>query len=68
LIVGFLIKYIFFIKKGYGNDYLTGLKEGLNSLERIEKIKYKNVRLTNYLSIEWILIKNTFKSIIYFKS
>ncbi len=68
LIVGFIIKYIFFIKKGYGNDYLTGLKEGLNSLDRIEKIKYENVRLTNYLSIEWILIKNTFKSIIYFKN
>lgn len=68
LIIGFIIKYIFFVKKGYGNDYLKGLKEGLNSLDRIEKIKYKNVRLANYLSIEWILIKNTFKSIIYFKS
>ena len=63
LIMGFLIKYLFFLKKGHGNDYITGLKEGLNSLDKIEKIKYKNGRLTNYLLIEWILIKNTIKSI-----
>jgi GT2 family glycosyltransferase len=63
LIIGFLIKYLFFLKKGHGNDYIMGLKEGLNSLDKIEKIKYKNGRLTNYLLIEWIIIKNTFKSI-----
>ena len=63
LILGFLIKYLVFIKKGHGNDYIAGLKEGLTSLDTIDRIRYKNGRLTNYLSIEWILIKNTLKII-----
>ncbi len=63
LILGFLIKYLVFLKKGHGNDYMAGLKEGLTSLDKIDKIKYKNRRLANYLSIEWILIKNTLKII-----
>ena len=63
LILGFLIKYLVFLKKGHGNDYMGGLKEGLTSLDKIDKIKYKNRRLANYLSIEWILIKNTLKII-----
>jgi GT2 family glycosyltransferase len=63
LILGFLIKYLVFLKKGHGNDYMAGLKEGLTSLDKIDRIIYKNGRLANYLSIEWILIKNTLKII-----
>ena len=63
LALGFLIKYIFFLKKGYGKDYIQGLKDGLTSLEKVDKIKYKNTRFTNYLAIEWLLIKNTVKNI-----
>lgn len=60
LIIGYLIKYFFFLRKGYGSVYLAGLKEGLNSLEKIEKIKYSNENLFNYMKIEYKLIKNTF--------
>ena len=63
LILGFMIKYLFFLKNGHGNDYIKGLKEGLNSLNKIDKIEYKSERLKNYLYIEWILIKNTVKNI-----
>lgn len=63
LILGFLIKYIFFLKKGYGKDYLNGLNEGLTSLDKIDKIKYKKGRLKQYLSIEWLLLKNTVQNI-----
>jgi GT2 family glycosyltransferase len=63
LLIGFMIKYLFFVRKGYGNDYINGLKEGLNSLDKIDKIGYKKGRFTNYLKIEWILLKNTIKSI-----
>ena len=59
LIIGYIIKYLFFLKKGYGSVYLEGLKEGLKSLEKIEKIKYKNENLLNYIKIEYKLIKNT---------
>ena len=65
LILGFLIKYLVFLKKGHGNDYIAGLKDGLTSLDKIDRIRYENGRLANYLLIEWMLIKNTLK-IIYF--
>jgi GT2 family glycosyltransferase len=62
LMFGFLIKYLFFLRKGHGNDYINGLKEGLkeglNSLDKIDKIKYRFDHITNYIIIEWILIKN----------
>jgi len=63
LLIGFMIKYLFFVRRGYGNDYITGLKQGLNSLDKIDKVGYKKGRFTNYLKIEWILLKNTIKSI-----
>ena len=61
LMLGYLIKYLFFIRKGHGKDYIQGLKEGLTSLDKIDKIKYKKGRLNRYLSIEWILLKNIVK-------
>lgn len=63
LIPGFLIKYLFFLKQNHGSDYIGGLKDGLNSLDKISKTGYDNNKLSNYLSIEWYLLKNTFKSI-----
>jgi GT2 family glycosyltransferase len=64
LLLGYLIKYLFFIRKGYGNDYIHGLKDGITSLDKIDKINFKRGRLINYLSIEWLLIKNTLKNIL----
>ena len=61
LVLGYMIKYLFFLKKGQGNIYLLGLKEGLSSLDKVRKIKYDNKNFRNYLKIEWILIKNTLK-------
>ncbi len=61
LLIGFFVKYIFFLKKGFGKIYLEGLKEGLTTLHKIKKVKYKNKNLFNYIKIELELIKNTFK-------
>lgn len=63
LVPGFLIKYLFFLRINHGSDYITGLREGLNSLDRVDKKGYDGKKLSNYLSIEWYLLKNTFKSI-----
>ncbi|SHK24259.1 glycosyltransferase family 2 protein [Tepidibacter formicigenes] len=63
LLLGFFIKYLFFVKKGFGKVYLDGLKEGFTTLNKIEKVKYKNKNLFNYIKIELELIKNTFKYI-----
>ena len=64
LLLGYLIKYIFFLKKRQGKYYLEGLKQGLFSLDKIEKVNYTNKNLANYIRIEWLLIKNTIKFIV----
>jgi GT2 family glycosyltransferase len=65
LFLGYFIKYLFFLKRGQGKFYLDGLKEGFNSLDKIEKLKYDKNNLVNYFIIEWFLIRNTFKLIYY---
>ncbi|MDP1553765.1 MAG: glycosyltransferase family 2 protein [Methanobacteriaceae archaeon] len=65
LLMGYLIKYLFFLQKGHGGVYINGLKEGLTSLNHVNKVKYKNKNIKNYLKIEWLLIKNTFKFLLF---
>ena len=60
LFIGFLIKYLFFARKGFGNVYLSGLKEGLSTRGKIDKTPFKWSNWKNYFKIEWKLIKNTF--------
>jgi len=55
---GILVKYLFFRRKGYGNDYLDGIKEGIKTKNNLKKITDGTIR--NYLKIEWLMIKNTF--------
>jgi len=59
LLLGFLIKWLFFVFKGYGKDYREGFLEGLTTLKKIKKIPNKHKNLINYLKIEWLLLKNT---------
>ena len=61
LLTGYLIKYFFFYRQGHGSTYLNGLKEGFNSLKKLDKTKYENKNFINYLKVEWILVVNTFK-------
>ncbi|WP_286316839.1 glycosyltransferase family 2 protein [Romboutsia ilealis] len=65
LALGFLVKYLFFIKKGYGKEYKEGFIEGIKTLSKVKKVKFEFKNIKNYINIEWILIKNTFKYIIY---
>ena len=65
LALGFLIKYLFFIKKGYGKEYKEGFIEGIKTLNKVNKVKFEFKNIKNYINIEWILIKNTFKYILY---
>ena len=57
---GFLIKYIFFVKKGYGSIYLDGVKEGLRDRKKLNKTPFLRKNWKNYFKIEWKLIKNVF--------
>lgn len=61
LFFGFLIKQLYFYKKGLGRTYYNSLKEGIKGRKKVKKVKYKNKNLKNYLKIEWLLFKNLFK-------
>ena len=61
LFFGFLIKYIFFLRKGFGPIYLSGLKEGLNTKYKVNKVTFKKSNLKNYFRLEYKLIINTLK-------
>jgi len=61
LSLGFFIKFLFFLIKGYGTVYLAGLFEGLRNLNKVNRTKYKNKNIKNYFKIELKLILNLFK-------
>lgn len=59
LLAGYLIKILFFTKKGLGMVYLTGLKKGFclsfSKEGRRKKIPFRLKNLKNYLYIQWEL-------------
>ena len=61
LIIGFFIKFLFFIPKGYGLSYLRGLDEGFRNLDKLEKINHQGENLKNYWNIQKQLIANVFR-------
>ena len=61
LFFGFLIKYLFFLKKGFGSTYLAGIREGLSTRNKIDKVKFETKNMKNYFKIEYRLIINTIK-------
>ena len=61
LFFGFLIKYVFFKKKGFGSTYMSGIREGLSGRSKIDKVKFKSENTKNYFKIEYRLIINTLK-------
>ncbi len=58
--VGTFLKYQFFKKRGFEKDYLEGLKEGIQTARRCNKVEYRPENLRNYLAIEMELIAGTF--------
>lgn len=61
LFLGFLIKYLFFYKKGFGSIYLSGIREGFSTRSKINKIKFESKNTKNYFKMEFRLIINTIK-------
>ena len=62
LFLGFFIKYLFFVKKGFGSTYIAGIREGLSTRsEKIDKVKFESRNTKNYFKIEYRLIINTLK-------
>lgn len=65
LICGFLLKYLFFVRKRMGICYLKGLVKGLKRCLSAEgkarKIRFRAENLGNYFSIQWQLYTNTLR-------
>ena len=65
LLPGFLVKYIFFHKKGLGNTYLLGIKKGFALCKsengKAHKVKFRAKQLPNYIKIQlelwWNIIR-----------
>lgn len=58
LCLGRLIKYLYFLKKGFGKAFKEGLKEGKTRKKHIPTIRFQRKNLKNYLRIQGMLIKN----------
>lgn len=66
LIIGILVKEVFFIIRGFGLDYFFGIVDGFKNISTLERVKYNNRNLFNYIFIEIELIINTFKYVFNF--
>ncbi len=63
LLAGFLIKTLFFIRKGYGREYITGLWNGINLCDKSKKVRFQKKNLRNYVRIQWELWANVFRKL-----
>ena len=64
LLLGYFVKYLFFLKKGFGKDYREGISDGIHTVKQQKKVPFRLRHLPFYFQIEWELIRNTFT---YFK-
>lgn len=64
LMAGFLIKFLFFVKKGMGGLYLKGLLDGLKLCSSPEgkkhKVRFKGKHFIHYLKIQLMLLRGVF--------
>ena len=60
LSLGILIKYIFFSKMGFKNDYVEGLKEGFSTYKKCKRVDFSKVRFMDLVNIEWKMFLGTF--------
>ncbi len=60
ILLGVLIKQIFFARIGFGREYRQGFLEGIRTLPECRKTPFSMGRLPNYLRIEGRLVADTF--------
>lgn len=58
ILLGMLIKAIYFTFKGLGKSYILGIKDGIVGIKNVDKVRIKN-NIKNYLKVELELFKNT---------
>ena len=60
-VVGFGIKILFFTLKGFGREYIAGIKNGFQISKKNHKIPFKFQNLSNYFGIQVELWVNIFR-------
>lgn len=60
LLTGYLIKWGFFIRNGFGREYAAGVLEGIQKRKKLRKVSFAFSRVWNYIEIEWELFQNCF--------
>ena len=61
LLAGSFVKFLFFIIKGFGSDYLLGTIDGIKNLYMIDRVNFKKISIFTFINIEFELVINTFK-------
>ena len=61
LVIGFGIKILFFGLKGFGREYLAGIKNGFQISRRDRKVAFRVKNLPHYLEIQMELWINMFR-------
>ena len=61
ILSGYLIKQLFFIKKGFGKAYFAGITEGISNTKSLKRAKLNEVPPARYLTLEINLIAATFE-------
>lgn len=60
LAAGYIVKWSFFKKIGFGEDYVNGLKEGFATRKKCKKVFFRGRDIKNYWKIQKELWMNTF--------
>lgn len=60
LMLGWLVKWLFFAKKGFGKIYIKSIVEGFTTLDRVRKVPFRWKHAKHYLVLEIELIRNFF--------
>lgn len=64
ILIGFFVKALFFILKGYGREYLSGMKRGYLMCTEGKKYPYSKKFFGNYVKIQLELWLNLFRRIL----
>lgn len=60
LCLGYLAKYLFFVRRGFGKAYRSGVLEGIRTRRQLTRARLREVPLRRILSIELRFIVQTF--------
>lgn len=64
LILGVLVKLLFFVRKGFAGEYLEGIKKGIAGCPKCRKVRFHFCNFGNYIRIELELFWNIIKVIV----